>query len=366
MPNSLVGTNSAVKQRNHGIDLLRNLSMFMVVLLHVLAVGGLLQASTGQPVKYEVLKALQIGAVCAVNCYGLISGYVGYGSKFRIASIVTLWLQVFLYSAGLGVLFYVLKPGEVPLKEVLRLCLPVMTQRYWYFTAYTALFFTMPLLNAAMEKISRRQFEISFGILLFLLTVCQQTLIMDNTFGTNSGYSYLWLIVLYCLGAYLKKYDIRLKKPVVGLAIYLGCCLACWGAQFLLTKLQIGSPNRLEGYNSPFVLLMGIMLVLLFANLQLPKWLNKTVAFLAPASFGVYLIHLHPLVRNHLFLDATAGLVDKPIWLLVPLVLVLTAGIYLLCSAIDLLRHGLFRLLNIKGRLQKLESKILPEDGGKK
>ena len=354
----------SVKCRNSGIDFLRNLSMFMVVLLHVLGVGGLLQASAGQPVKYEVLKVLQIGAMCAVNCYGLISGYVGYGSKFRIASIVTLWLQVFLYSAGFGVLFYILKPGEVALKEVLKLCLPVLTQRYWYFTAYTALFFTMPLLNAAMEKISRRQFEISFGILLFLLTVCQQTLIVDNTFGTNSGYSYIWLIVLYCLGAYLKKYDIRLKKPAVGLAIYLGCCAACWGAQFLLTKLQIGSPDRLEGYNSPFVLLMGIMLVLLFANLRLPKWLGKTVTFLAPASFGVYLIHLHPLVRNHMFLDATAGLADKPVWLLVPIVFAVTAGIYAVCSAIDLLRHWLFRLLDVKGRLQKLESKILPEDGG--
>ncbi len=353
--------NSPGRVRNSGIDFLRNLSMFMVVLLHVLGVGGLLQASAGEPVKYEVLKFLQIGAVCAVNCYGLISGYVGYGSKFRIASIVTLWLQVFLYSAGFGVLFYVLKPGEVALKEVLRLCLPVLTQRYWYFTAYTALFFTMPLLNAAMEKISRRQFEISFGILLFLLTVCQQTLIVDNTFGTNSGYSYIWLIVLYCMGVYLKKYGIRIKKPVVGVAVYLGCCLACWAAQFLLTKMQMDAPNRLEGYNSPFVVLMGVVLVLLFANLRLPQWLGKTVTFLAPASFGVYLIHVHPLVMWNILEDAFLHLAEKPVWLLVPIVFAVTAGIYAICSAIDLLRHWLFRLLDIKGRLQRLESKILPK-----
>ncbi len=351
----------SVKCRNSGIDFLRNLSMFMVVLLHVLGVGGLLQASAGQPVKYEVLKVLQISAMCAVNCYGIISGYVGYGSKFRIASIVTLWLQVFLYSAGFGVLFYVLKPGEVALKEVLKLCLPVLTQRYWYFTAYTALFFTMPLLNAAMEKISRRQFEISFGILLFLLTVCQQVIIVDNPFLTNSGYSYIWLIVLYCLGAYLKKYDIRLKNAGVGVAIYVGCCFICWITQYVMGRLQLPAPGRLEAFNSPFVLAMGIALVLLFTQVHLPKWLQKVTAFLAPVSFGVYLIHLHHLVMWNVLENAFLRLAEKPVWLLVPIVVVVTAGIYAVCSAIDLLRHGLFRLLKIKERLTKLENKILPK-----
>ena len=360
MKESCGGTVS-VKCRNSGIDFLRNLSMFMVVLLHVLGVGGLLQATTGQTVKYEVLMSLHIGARCAVNCYGLISGYVGYGSKFRIASIVTLWLQVFLYSAGFGVLFYVAMPGQIQLKEVLKLCLPVLTQSYWYFTAYTALFFTMPLLNAAMEKISRRQFEISFGVLLFLLTVCQQTLIVNNPFGTNSGYSYLWLAVLYCLGAYLKKYNIQLKKPAIGIAMYIGCCIVCWTTQFLLTKMQIGSPDRLVEYNSPVMLLMGLALILVFANMRLPQWISKTVTFLAPASFGVYLVHLHPFVRNHILLDTFVRFADVPVWLLLLLALGLTAGIYAVCAAIDLLRHWLFRLLKIKERLTKLENKILPK-----
>ena len=207
---------NAKTQRNQGLDLLRNLSMFMVVMLHVLDVGGMLTATQEQPLKYEPLKILQIASMCAVNCYGLISGYVGYRSKWQIASIATLWLQVFLYSAGFGVLFYVLMPGKVSLTDIIKICMPVLMQRYWYFTAYVALFFTMPLLNAAIERISRRQFEISFSLLLFLLTVCQQLVIVNNPFGTNSGYSYLWLIVLYCVGAYLGKYEVTFKKTEKG------------------------------------------------------------------------------------------------------------------------------------------------------
>ncbi|MBQ6946801.1 MAG: acyltransferase, partial [Clostridia bacterium] len=84
--------------RNEGIDLLRIISMFMVVLLHVLGVGGLLKAANDAPIGYEALRVLQIGATCAVNCYGLISGYVGYKGKFKLSSIALMWLQVFLIS----------------------------------------------------------------------------------------------------------------------------------------------------------------------------------------------------------------------------------------------------------------------------
>lgn len=350
--------------RNQGIDLLRNLSMFMVVMLHVLGLGGLLEATQGQTIKYEALKIVHIAAMCAVNCYGLISGYVGYRSKWRLSSIANLWLQVFCYSAGFGVLFYVLLPGAVGLKDLAKLCLPVLMQRYWYFTAYFALFFTMPLLNAAIERIPKKLFEISFGVLLFLLTVCQQTVMVNNPFGTNSGYSYLWLVVLYCVGAYLGKYGIQFKKPVKALLLYLGCIAVCWLAQFGLRKFGIGSPNRLEGYNSPFVFLMGVALVLLFANMQVPKWLAKISGIFAPVSFGVYLIHLHPMIHDHVMLDAFVSLAKMPAWAMIPIAIGLTVAIFLICSAIDYVRLGLFRLLRIKQLLVKLENKLFPNNGG--
>ena len=351
-------------QRNQGIDLLRNLSMFMVVILHVLGLGGLLAATEGVPLKYEPLKVLHIAAMCAVNCYGLISGYVGYRSKWRLSSIANLWLQVFVYSVGFGIVFYLLMPGSVGLKDLVKLSLPVLMQRYWYFTAYFALFFTMPLLNAALEKIPRRQFEISFGILLFLLTVCQQTVMVNNPFGTNSGYSYLWLVVLYCVGAYLGKYEVKIKKPIKAALFFLGCVAICWAAQFALRRFNIGSPNRLEGYNSPFILLMGIALVLLFANMQVPKWLAKLSAIFAPVSFGVYLIHLHPCIHDHVLKDAFVPLAEKPAWMLLPIAVGLTVGIFLICAAIDYMRLWLFRLLRIKPFLTKLENKLFPNNGG--
>ena len=187
---------------------------------------------------------------------------------------------------------------------------------------------------------------------------------VNNPFGTNSGYSYLWLVVLYCVGAYLGKYEVKFKKPIKAFLAYLGCVAVCWAAQFAMKQLGIGSPNRLEGYNSPFVFLMGVALVTLFANMHVPKWLAKVSAIFAPVSFGVYLIHLHPFVYDYVMLDVFVSLAKLPAWTMIPLSIGLTVGIFLLCSVIDYVRLGLFRLLRIKQLLVKLENKLFPNNGG--
>ena len=41
------------KQRNYGIDLLRMIAMLMVVILHILGKGGVLQAAPPLSIRYE-------------------------------------------------------------------------------------------------------------------------------------------------------------------------------------------------------------------------------------------------------------------------------------------------------------------------
>ena len=63
-------------ERNYGIDLLRLVSMYMVVILHVLAESGVLSAqSLGTQ---SVAWLLETAAYSAVNCFGMNSGYVSY------------------------------------------------------------------------------------------------------------------------------------------------------------------------------------------------------------------------------------------------------------------------------------------------
>ena len=67
---------ASLQKRNLGIDLLRIFAMLMVVCLHVLGLGDVLEGAEGVPVKHELFWLLEVGSYCAVNCYALISGYV--------------------------------------------------------------------------------------------------------------------------------------------------------------------------------------------------------------------------------------------------------------------------------------------------
>ena len=91
-----------MKERNYGVDLLRIVSMAMIAMLHVLGHGGVLNASVNNVMVYSLAWLLEVGAYCAVNCYALISGYVGYGGKFKYSNIIVVLASRFLDSCIYG------------------------------------------------------------------------------------------------------------------------------------------------------------------------------------------------------------------------------------------------------------------------
>ena len=83
-----------MEQRNRGIDLLRMTAMWMVVILHILNKGGVLAAAAPLSAGQGTARLLETAAYCAVNCYGLISGYVGVQRRFRYSGALALPVRV--------------------------------------------------------------------------------------------------------------------------------------------------------------------------------------------------------------------------------------------------------------------------------
>lgn len=82
-----------MKRRNYGIDLLRIVAMYMIVLDHCLLLGGVITKATQigiGSINYDISWLLDTLCYCAVNCYALISGYVGVKSKFKLQNIIKL------------------------------------------------------------------------------------------------------------------------------------------------------------------------------------------------------------------------------------------------------------------------------------
>lgn len=123
------------KERHLGIELLRVLSMGMIVLHHLLTWGGLLFAFPKLSATDTALRLLNAFANCAVNVYALITGYVG--SRLRPARLLRQWLQVVFtgLAATLAASLFAPVDGSLFLKALL----PVSLEEYWYFSAFFGL-----------------------------------------------------------------------------------------------------------------------------------------------------------------------------------------------------------------------------------
>lgn len=169
------------KERHLGIELLRVLSMGMIVLHHLLTWGGLLFAFPKLSATDTALRLLNAFANCAVNVYALITGYVG--SRLRPARLLRQWLQVVFtgLAATLAASLFAPVDGSLFLKALL----PVSLEEYWYFSAFFGLMLLTPLLNAALNGLSKRQMGLSLMGCVFLFSL----MLPSNTvLRLNGGY----------------------------------------------------------------------------------------------------------------------------------------------------------------------------------
>ena len=182
------------KERIVGLDLLRILAMLFVVVVHVLAQGGVMNvAMSVSKWHYYPMKLIQTFAYCAVPCYAIISGYVAVGNKWKPSNLISLIFTALFYTIGFSVLFYLLKSGEIGFGGMVKGMLP----DYWYLLCYCGLFFFMPILNKALELIEQKTM---FCILLLMFLLFSATspifaIMGKDPFQLIEGFSVIWLMI---------------------------------------------------------------------------------------------------------------------------------------------------------------------------
>ena len=341
-------TCASTDKRNYGIDLMRMVGMFMVVILHVLGQGGVLAMTAG--LKNHIAWLLETGAYCAVDCFAIISGFVSYTDKektYSYSKFFGFWLQVITYNFGITLIAFLVKPaivGEV--KIVIKSLLPVATEAYWYVSAYAGLFFIIPWLNKLMRSCSKKEATSLITVILFIfvgyVTFANK---VGDCFKLSNGYSFVWLTILYLIGAWMKKCDI--PSRLNSLHLFCGsviCILFSWlGHEFIMVSIF----HLLVNYTSFTIVFVASSFVAIFSKLKFGAYSSKLIACFAPAAFGVYLIHTQPLVWNHFFSNRFAWISNYPAYLLPALVLGMASLVFIICLLVEKLRIILFRLLRI-------------------
>lgn len=338
-------------KRNYGIDLLRIISMYMIAILHVLGQGGVLFNLETLSLGYNLSWLLEIICYCSVNCYAIITGYVMVNSKFKYKKIINLWLSVCFWSVILTLVMKGLHPDLVGKKDILKSIFPVVFNSYWYFTGYFALFLFIPFINKFIKNLDKKIFKRL--ILTIIILFCFINLLTDP-FKLIFGYSFLWLLASYFIGAYIKIYNpfVKVKAKWICL-ISLSLLLLTFLFKIVVVrypKITFGffGPDVLISYNSFTILFSSIGLFLLFIRMNLNnKYLLRFIKRLSPATFGVYIIHVQPFVYSLFIANRFKFVISYTPIIMILLVLFLSFMLYMLCSYIEMIRIYLFKKLKI-------------------
>lgn len=349
-------------KRNYGIDFLRILSMLFVLLLHILKQGGILSSLDKLSLGYNLAWFIEVCAYCAVNCYALISGFIGYGSKHKYSNIINLYIQTAFYALLATGVFYVISPDEIGEKAFIKAVLPFGFNLYWYFTAYFCMFFFIPFMNKVLETCDKKQLTglVVFSIIFFSIF---PLIFEKDIFFTNNGYSVVWISILYMIGGYIRKYEIYKKiSNLKCVVLYFAGVFITFGQKVIVeyVKLKLSGETVNEGafikYTSPTMVLCAISLLCLFAKVNFKDGMKKVTAIFSPFAFSVYLIHTAPFVWSKVMKNRFIMFADFNPFGMVIAVLVTAVSIFLLCSFIDFIRTQLFKLLKIKELSIKIES----------
>ncbi len=352
-------------ERNHGIELLRIFAMLLAAVLHILKKGGVITASEGNLAAYSTVWLLEAAAYCAVNCYALISGYVGYSDRpkpLRLARCIELWLQVVFYSVIITTVYCIAGVGSVGVSDFADAFLPVTSKQYWYFTAYIGMFFFIPLLNALVRRLNRRAL-VSLCIMLIAVFSLYDTFASfwkKDPLALVGGHSPLWLGVLYIFGAAMKK--LRVPESMSSKkALLIYASAAVFTALFKITGdrlLRFVPGSLFVRDTSPTVLLCAAALLVAFARLKPCRKLTEFAVLFAPAAFGVYLLHVSPLVFEHVIGNRFAFIGRLP-FPLIPFAVLASAGVILAVGlAADKVRILLFKALGVPKMCRKAEKSI--------
>ena len=154
-----MGRNDIAPKRNFGIDFLRIISMLFVICYHILSQGGILISSEAGSPKHYILSLCNTLVYCAVNFYGITTGYVLCQKGFKLSRLTKLWLTVVFWSVAVSCVFFVVLPETRTISEMISMFLPILRGRYWFFTAYFVTYMVGPVLNHIIRTLPREKFR---------------------------------------------------------------------------------------------------------------------------------------------------------------------------------------------------------------
>ncbi len=281
------------------------------------------------------LRFIEAGARVGVDSFILISGYFMISSaSFKTSKVIRLWGQMFFYSYVIYLIFRFSGLGTKETYGVVQACLPVTFNQWWFASAYFLLLLTSPFINRLLNSLDQKQY-LGLIFMLFILWCVIPTFSL-TTLGCNE---YLWLVFVYSLGGYIRKYGMLTRLPAVKLILLsLACYLLNYLSIVISRVLYPGGAVKVFSIElqSLAMLVISVLLFLGFTKIRLKH--SRVINFIASTTFGIYLIHENPNIRQFLWktLLDNKSRIDSDT--LIPFSVIVIVCVFIVCMIIEIMR----------------------------
>lgn len=361
----------AKKSREANLDLLRIVSMLLIIFLHSIDHSGVLEnaENCGIGIYFWVQLAYALCMVC-MNIYVMLSGYFMVNSKFRLHKLLTLWIEAVFYSFVLKLAFMLTGTEAFSLVSLASCFVPILTGRYWFLTIYVGMYLISPFINLLIRALNKKQHTLLNLALFVIMSLWASVHPAIAGMNSGGGWGLAWFVVLYLVAAWLRLYHAPARRAWLHFLVFLGIAsVMAFLRTVLMRGVSIPAGNILAAivknwyrYDSALVYIMTVCLFIGFLNIQIrSNWLSNVITAVAPLTLGVYLIHAHANVSPWSW--AVLNLPAKMDSALFPLIqLTCVIGIFVICIAIDAARKAtLGRLENapfLKNLCDRTQAKI--------
>ena len=359
------------KIRNHGIDFIRILAMYGIIINHIIYKRKTILKFK----KFKQLKLLHILFFWHNNGFIFISGFIGYKTH-RYSNLFYLWIWVCFYSVIIHLFYLKYKPQVIINDKFYYNLFPIIFRRYWFFTSYFGMYLFLPIINKGISYLNQIELKICFLSILVIFVFWHDIMnIKKDIFKTNKGFSLLWFLIFYITGAYFGKYKIKFSKIkkfyflLISFLIYILACNLYYSIYNYKTnvfnidfkqKIIIILKNLLtENYDSNLKVIQSISIIFFLLQINYNKYLGKIISSIGTLTFGVYLIHDNNCIRediiNNLFNNENNNI---SLFSVYSLFMTKALLIFIICIIIDYLRNFLFNLIKIRNICIILNKKI--------
>ncbi len=337
------------KQRSSNVELLRCVAMLMIIIHHYCVNSGITDKLDfeNNPINTLIVQFMAFGGKAGVNIFFIISGYFMITGKMKWEKVGKLLLQIAFYSLIVRLSLWWFGGYTISPMLWLGALLPVIFAVPQSFVAsYIFVYLLSPLVNRGLNALSRKEFNYLLGVLLFFFTI-EQTFLLQNTW-----HYFGWAFVMYCIGAYIRRFDVAKTKFPWRMAAILSV-LAVWGLILAadLIKFRFGWQYFIFDANKATMLVCSVCIFIAFLTFKIPY--ARLINYFGGASLGILMIHANcDAMRQWLWRDTldVPGQIDNP-WLLVHMLAVCMA-IFIICGTIEIARKQILEepIFNIAKR----------------